>query len=136
MLAAGRQPSYEKRQQLIPDGLQSEREHVRMGMRLGRPFNGLLSLKEDHRRAVEEQTPSESEMNLIRLKELASRWRALSQSEEVSKLQCTHETMATSNAKFRSRYNIEDEAVPLLCLKGMLIVGKALESPYLGSTTS
>ena len=49
-------------------GLQSEREHLRMGMRLGRPFNGLLSLKEDHRRAVEEQTLSESEMNLIRLK--------------------------------------------------------------------
>ena len=142
MLEAGRQPSYGKRHQLIPDGLQSESEHLQAAMKLDHPFNSLVSLKEDHRKALEHQPLSETEANFARLKELA-KWRSLSQSEDVSKLQCTHEDQASNNAKRLGRkprtalmsmlgrmYGIEDDAVPSLCLSGMPIVGKALESPF------
>ena len=69
MLEAGRQPGYGKRQQLIPDGLNSEEEHLSCGMQLEHPFRSLLALKEDHAEAVRKQRLSVQEANMARLRE-------------------------------------------------------------------
>ena len=66
-LESGRQPSYGKRQQLIPDGLNSVREHLERAMRLDHPFNTTESLKADHHEALSAQILSEKDMNELRL---------------------------------------------------------------------
>ena len=78
-LESGRQPSYGKRQQLIPDGLNSVREHLERAMRLDHPFNTTESLKADHHEALSAQILSEKDMNELRLRVLAD-WRQLSKS--------------------------------------------------------
>eukprot|EP00435_Cladocopium_sp_Y103_P012194 s2155_g3.t1 len=142
MLEANRQPSYGKRGQLIPDGLSSQRDHLERALRLTHPFDTLQVLKVDHLQILEQQTISEKDLNLLRLRVLAD-WRTLSSSEEVRKLQDRHEGLACENAKrlgrkprtalmeiLGERYNLEDAAVPKLCLTGMPIVGAALEPPF------
>ena len=142
MLEAGRQPSYGKRIQLIPDGLNSVFDHLQMATRLEHPFNGTLSLKEDHVEALMAQGNVESQSNISKLRTLAE-WRTLSRSEEVVSLQKVHESEAGTNAKrlgrkprtglmqvLGSRHGVEDMAVPTLLLKGMPIIGPALESPF------
>eukprot|EP00435_Cladocopium_sp_Y103_P057422 s371_g19.t1 len=70
-------------------------------------------------------------------------WKELAESSDIRKLQQEHETLSSNCAKKLGRkprtalmevlgkmYNVEDKAVPLLCLTGMPIVGKALESPF------
>eukprot|EP00435_Cladocopium_sp_Y103_P021759 s2411_g5.t1 len=142
MLEASRQPSYGKRGQLIPDGLSSQRDHLERALRLTHPFDTLQVLKVDHLQILEQQTISEKDLNLLRLRVLAD-WRTLSSSEEVRKLQDRHEGLACENAKrlgrkprtalmeiLGERYRLEDALVPRLCLTGMPIVGAALESPF------
>eukprot|EP00435_Cladocopium_sp_Y103_P062053 s206_g23.t1 len=141
-LEAGKQPSYGKRQQLIPDGLNSIREHLEKALRLPHPFNTMESLKEDHRKALEAQVLSGKDMNELRLKVLAD-WRQLSGSLDIKSMQQEHDRGASQNArrlgrKLRTalmeilgkRHGLEDRAVPQLCLTGMPIVGSALESPF------
>eukprot|EP00435_Cladocopium_sp_Y103_P065168 s1434_g27.t1 len=70
-------------------------------------------------------------------------WKELAESSDIRKLQQEHEALASDCAKELGRkprtglmevlgkmYDVEDKAVPLLCLTGMPIVGKALESPF------
>ena len=144
MLEASKQPGYGKRQPLIQDGLQSESEHLKEALKLRHPFNSLRALKQDHRRALDRQPISTSELNAARLKELAE-WRALSKWSTVEQLQRTHEELACKNAirlgrKPRTalmtvlgqKYEVEDTAVPTLCLQGMPM-GTALVSPFFKS---
>ena len=78
MLEAGRQPSYGKREQLIPDGLESEREHLERALQLSHPFETQQVPKRDHAEVLEQYTASDKDMNLLRLRVLAD-WSRLSQ---------------------------------------------------------
>ena len=142
MLESGKQPGYGKRTQLIPDGLQCAKEHLRQALRLEHPFGTMESLKEDHARALEAQKDDPSANNESRLRTLAE-WRVMSRDQRILATQNEHDTLACANAvklgrkprtalmqHLGERYSIEDRDVPLLCLYGMPIVGPALESPF------
>ena len=142
MLEAGRQPSYGKRQQLIPDGLNAVLRHLEEALRLEHPFNGAESLKDMHQQALDWSTRTPGELNRLRLRTLAE-WRVLAKSADVVSLQQQHEMKACQNAVklgrrprtalmsvLGVRYGVEDQAVPILCLTGMPIVGEALRSPF------
>ena len=142
MLEAGKQPSYGKRDQLIPDRLGDPRAHLSEVLRLQHPFNSLEALKEQHVQALQEMDSDPGVTNTRRLRTLAE-WRALSRSSDLLQVQCDHEALASENAKrlgrkprmalmeaLTSRYSRKDTAVPRLCLLGMPIVGKALVSPF------
>ena len=142
VVESGKQPSYGKRIQLIPDGLNNPEEHLRVAMRLQHPFNLEGSLKEDHRIALESASEIPSEADRERLETLAT-WKKLGESRDVKDLQSLHETMACESAKklgrrprtalmtlIQDKYNIEDKSVPKLCLTGMPIVGTALRSAF------
>lgn len=107
---SGRQPSYGKRTQLIPDGLNDPQLHFREALRLKHPFGGDSSLKTDHLEAIRWQGHSVTDNNLRRLKALA----------EIRVLAAGNEQLGL----------IEDTSVPSLCLQGMPIVGDALESEF------
>ena len=68
---SGRQPSYGKRTQLIPDGLNDPHLHFREALGLKHPFGGDSSLKSDHLEAIRWQGNSVTDNNLRRLKVLA-----------------------------------------------------------------
>ena len=142
MLESGKQPGYGKRTQLIPNGLQSTKKHVQEALKLIHPFTTLVSLKDDHQAALENQRDSWKDTIQDRLKVLAS-WRQLAKSSDTLDLQTSHEDLACENARLlgrkprtalmeilTQRYQIEDKEVPKLCLTGMPIVGEALESPF------
>ena len=139
---SGRQPGYGKRIQLIPDGTNDPLRHLKMSLGLTHPFEAELVLKEDHRLSLEDMDVFSEEEVKTRLKVLGE-WKCLAGSSEVSSLQGRHESLACRAAvklgrrprtalmeKLNQRYAIEDRAVPMLCLKGLPIVGEALESPF------
>eukprot|EP00435_Cladocopium_sp_Y103_P013062 s2693_g3.t1 len=142
MLEAMRQPSYGKRQQLISDGLECPLRHMEEALKLEHPFCAQDSLKDMHQTALNWMTESPGATNTLRLRALAE-WRLLAKSRDVLELQSEHEAEACDNAKrlgrkprtalmsmLQARYHIEDCNVPWLCLKGMPIVGEALQSPF------
>lgn len=51
-VSSGTQPSYGKREQLIPDGVNDSIEHLRQAKLLEHPFDALSSLKPDHRESL------------------------------------------------------------------------------------
>ena len=139
---SGRQPSYGKRTQLIPDGLNNAKEHMREALKLKHPFGGSSSLKEDHLKALEWQQQSVLENNTRRLRMLAE-IRVLSKGHDMTKRQKEMDASACMNSskllvnpktalmeKLGGIFGIEDDAVPSLCLQGMPIVGEALESKF------
>ena len=141
-IGAGKQPSYGKRNQLIPDGLRNPSAHLKLATQLAHPFSEERPLKEDHRKALDfmsEFPKLDAQARLSVLGEL----KALASSREVSELQQLHESRACTSAKalgrkprtalmtmLGKRFSIEDTAVPILCLTGMPIVGEALSSPF------
>ena len=141
-IQAGKQPGYGKRQQLIPDGTQDPVRHLEKALRVGHPFNSDTVLKEDHKVVFRRSLTLESEASKARLKTLGE-WRALAVSAKVIAKQEQHEKYACDCSKklgrrprtalmeyLGQRYGIEDKAVPMLCLTGMPIIGKTLESPF------
>ena len=139
---AGKQPSFGKRTQLIPDGLQNQMLHLERAVCLTHPFEGLEALKQDHQEAIEFGRRSPIECNKTRLRSLAQ-LRLLSKDHLIQKRQEELESMASKNAiqlKLKPRValmehlskllKIEDTGVPMLCIRGMTIVGPALESPF------
>ncbi len=139
---AGKQPSFGKRSQLIPDGTRDPLLHLAAAIKLQHPFEGLEALKEDHVRAIEFGKRSPLDCNKERLRKLAQ-LRLLSRDVDVQERQVCLESQASQNAKqllLRPRValmeklgkllKIEDPGVPLLCVKGMTIVGPALTSPF------
>ena len=131
-----------KRNQLIPDGLNSCMAHLREAMRLNHPFRGSLALNEDHRFALEEASLKAGRLQHHRLGVLAG-WKRLVEHETIVARQSSMETDAATTARrlgplpkaalmefLADRFEIEDRAVPRLCLVGMPIVGEASTSPF------
>eukprot|EP00435_Cladocopium_sp_Y103_P047683 s1825_g14.t1 len=142
MVESNRQPGYGKRIQLVPDGLSDPVAHLNTAMRLDHPFRDQSTLKEDHEVTVSTVKQVPEVINKARLARLGE-WRSLAVSQEISDRQKEHEQMACENARRLGRrprtalmehvtrqFGIEDRAVPVLCLLGMPIVGRALESPF------
>ena len=139
---SGKQPSFGKRSQLIPDGIKDPLEHLSKAVGLEHPFDGLEALKDDHQRALDFARRPPLESNKERLRKLAQ-LRVLARDDDILKRQEQMESVASMNAaqlKLRPRVallealgrilDIEDQGVPLLCVKGMTIVGPALTSPF------
>ena len=139
---SGKQPSFGKRSQIIPDGIQDPLEHLSLAVGLSHPFDGLEALKDDHMRALELARRPPLESNKERLRKLAQ-LRILAKDPKISLRQKEFENGASKNAmqlKLKPRaalleelgkiLNVEDKGVPLLCMKGMTIVGPALISPF------
>lgn len=144
-VASGRQPSYGKRRQLIPNEVGDPLEHLEEALRLSHPFDNDSALKSDHKLVLSRMKKIPGEQLKDRLKTLAT-WRVLSNSQEVKSRQKHHETLASDNARrigrkastalmevLAARYSIEDRAVPRLLLEGMPIVGDALRSEFFTS---
>ena len=139
---AGKQPSFGKRSQLIPDGTNDPFKHLSEAIKLQHPFEGLEALKGDHLRAIEFGKRSPLECNRERLRKLAQ-MRLLSRDPGILERQACLESQAAENArqlllkprvalmeKLGNILGVEDPGVPLLCVKGMTIVGPALTSPF------
>ena len=141
-VSSGRQPSYGKRHQLIPNEVCDPMVHLEKAMRLKHPFSSESAMKEDHLKSLKSMKKFPAEQLKERLNVLAS-WRVLATSQEVRSRQTHHETLASDNAKrigrkprtalmevLAVRYSIEDRVVPRLLLEGMPIVGDALASKF------
>ena len=123
---AGKQPSFGKRTQLIPDGLQNQMLHLERAVCLTHPFEGLEALKHDHQEAIEFGRRSPIECNKTRLRSLAQ-LRLLSKDHLIQKRQRIRVALMEHLSRL---LRIEDTGVPILCIRGMTIVGPALESPF------
>lgn len=134
---SGRQPSYGKRTQLIPDDLNSAKSHFRESLKIRHPFGGDSSIKEDHVRAISWQDQSSVVNNTRRLRILAE-LRILARCPSLAIRQSEMNASACRNSskllvkpktalmeKLQAKFSIEDTAVPSLCLQGMPIVGDA-----------
>ena len=141
-LESGKQPSFGKRSQIISDGINDPERHLEEALKLDHPFNTSVSLKQDHRKVLDELKVSHLQDVKRRLTVLQT-WERLAKSEEVLKRQEKHDLRASHTAqrlglkprtglmeKLQEIYQIEDRAVPLLCRTGMPIIGDALESPF------
>ena len=141
-LESGRQPSYGKRVQLIPDGIQNPEEHLQWAKLLDHPFNLEVALKEDHKVVLEKLSGNKGIDDKRRLETL-EKWKSLACSQDILNEQAKDEKRASVSAKKLGRkprtalmrrlgdlYAIEDKAVSELCLYGMPIVGDALCSPF------
>lgn len=141
-LESGKQPSFGKRFQIISDGINDPERHLEEALKLDHPFNTSVSLKQDHRKVLDELGVSHLQDVKRRLTVLQT-WERLAKSEEVLKRQEEHDLRASHTArrlglkpqtglmeKLQEIYQIEDRAVPLLCRTGMPIIGDALESPF------
>eukprot|EP00435_Cladocopium_sp_Y103_P009343 s2629_g2.t1 len=141
-VSAGRQPGYGKRSQLIPDGLSDPMMHISEALKLPHPFSTEQVLKPDHLRALETMSALEKVALRDRMQTLGE-WKSLASSRQVTELQQSHEALASDCARklgrkprtalmelLGTKHSIEDAAVPRLCLTGMPIVGRALESPF------
>ena len=142
-IQSGKQPSYGKRVQLIPDGLNDPELHLNRALELVHPFDSFDSLKRDHQEALDYMTSLRMSLPKHRLKTLGE-IKQLSECSDVCDKQSIHEKFASVSALklgrkpwtalmevLQDRYGIEDTSVPSLCLTGMPIVGKALSSPFL-----
>ena len=139
-VGAARQPSYGKRRQLIPDGLQSPEKHLSLAKELEHPFESLDALKDDHRRAVETISQGGRNLELDRLKKLQEiktlvascrklqNRRNLKASWTAEKLGLRIQTEAME--VLQTKLGIEDREVPKACLEGLRITGEASESPF------
>ena len=137
---AGRQPSYGKRAQLIPDGLNDPGQHIARAKTLGHPFHSSKSLKEDHRSAIEHSRSHHSSLTKKRLAEL-------SRLKSLDRELCAEQKRDNERASWTARklglrpktalmrhlqgvLGIEDTDVPEACLIGLPILGKAARSPF------
>ena len=137
---AGKQPSYGKRLQLIPDGLSSPLEHLEAAKQLQHPFDSLAAHKADHARAVALLSSSPQEL-------VARRFEALERLRTWERELRSQQVMANKRASWTAQklglkpntvlmtrlqdlLDIEDKEVPQACLKGLGITGKAAESPF------
>ena len=139
-LEAGRQPSYGKRTQLIPDGLGSPESHFAKAKSLQHPFDTEFALKEDHKLSLGFVAGDAEEVVSYRLRQLAE-LKSLVKSSRTSQLLENRKASWTAEKlglkvqtsamrTLQKSHEIEDTAVPDLCLKGASILGVASESPF------
>eukprot|EP00435_Cladocopium_sp_Y103_P058671 s40_g20.t1 len=137
---AGSQPSNGKRSQLIPDGLQSGEEHLKLAKQLTHPFSDNSSLGALHTKTLEQLQGDPMDVIATRFKaldfvrKLAKECRPQQQRANLRaswtavKLGTKPNTVLMT--KLQDMLQIEDRAVPELCLTGMSITGRALTSPF------
>ena len=137
---SGRQPSYGKRTQLIPDGLDNPEEHLRRAKRLEHPFDSLNTLKGSHKANIDAISLQGVRINDARYATLQNLKREKEQLE--SSQQARNKTISWTARELGSRpntllmrqlqdrLNIEDKEVPKLMEEGMGIIGNALCSPF------
>ena len=137
---AAKQPSYGKRMQLIQDGLESPEKHMAEAKKLEHPFDSLSTLKEDHRKAVEQLASNPRELvarrfeALDRLKswaiDLESKQKAANRGASWTAQQLGLKPRTELMKRLQDVLNIEDKSVPEACLKGLRITGPASESNF------
>ena len=137
---AAKQPSYGKRLQLIRDGLESPEKHMSQAKRLEHPFDSLSTLKEDHRKAVDQISKDPRDL-------IARRFECLDRLKSWAKDLEGQQTVANSKASWTAKHlglkpktelmkrlqeilDIEDKGVPDACLRGLRITGPASESNF------
>ena len=138
---SGRQPSFGKRRQLIPDGLSNPREHLKRALELEHPFDNISAVKEDHLRNTDWEKAQE-DPNRERLA-LLSRLESLSKDPKVIERDAQlKEGSSHTFRKIGQKLNlglmervqewaeIEDKAIPLVCSRGLNITGRASCSPF------
>ena len=139
---SGRQPGYGKREQLIKDGLNDPWEHISLARTLDHPFNTTAALKPVHVQVIQELSQTD-EVDARRRLAVLQKWKSIAASETVASSQMADDKVAGRGAVRLGRkprtalmklvgalYDVEDRSVPDLCLTGMPIVGRALESPF------
>ena len=137
---AAKQPSYGKRLQLIPDGLEDPRKHLNLAKQLEHPFNSLSTLKEDHKKVISQLSKCPQQIVAKRFESLdkLKAW-----AEELKVKQATANAGASWTAKqlglkpktelmkrLQETLNLEDKGVPEACLKGLRITGPAATSNF------
>ena len=139
-MEAAKQPSFGKRQQLIPNGLNDAAAHFKQACKLQHPFSSMATLKADHQESLRALEENPSTLVRYRLEQLA-RVRKL-KSELTAEQRRANASAAWTARKLSIRPNtclmerlqsllhIEDTDVPQLCLDGMRITGKAQTSPF------
>ena len=139
-VAAGKQPSYGKRVQLIPDGMHCPRRHLEIAKTLPHPFSSLEPLKSDHHRVVEilkREGKQIIKQRLEALHDLEVRAETLRQRQQAAnrdaawtakKLGCKIQTLLMQS--LQEDLGIEDKEVPRACMQGLGIVGNASESAF------
>eukprot|EP00435_Cladocopium_sp_Y103_P073420 s164_g43.t1 len=140
---SGKQPSYGKRTQLIPDGLSSPEAHLAAAKLLAHPFDSLEAHKVDHAESVRQLTTNPTELiarrfeSLDRLiqweRELRSQQAIANQSASWTARKLGLKPKTVLMERLQESLNIEDGAVPQACLHGLNITGTASESPFFDS---
>ena len=140
-LSSGRQPSFGKRTQMIPDGLNCPIKHFKLALQLEHPFALLDALKHSHRAILNSRADHSSlaqfrAKQLAKLRQLKSDPSVRRRDQELRKL-CGHGARQIGPKmdlglmeKVQDMLGLEDRAVPLLCATGLPIIGKALCSPF------
>ncbi len=140
-LSSGRQPSFGKRTQLVPDGINHPMKHLDAAKGLTHPFDEDVSLKTIHRECLKEEIkledPRQRREALLRQLSL---WKA---DPEVRKRDLELKSKCgVAFAQLGKRLDLglmervqqtvflEDSALPLLCSVGLPITGRASESPF------
>ena len=136
---SGRQPTYGKRVQLIPDSAIGPEEHLSIAKRLEHPFSGEGSLKEDHRNVIElissDKTIAKKRLlELDKLRKLVASCEG-EQGKENKRASWTAKRLGVkpktvAMRRLQDAHGIEDTLVPDACLQGLPILGKAAESVF------
>ena len=137
---AAKQPSFGKRQQLIPNGLNDAAAHLQQACKLQHPFSSMATLKTDHQESLKALAGNPSTLVRYRLEQLAKVRKlkvelAAEQRRANAKAAWTAQRLSTKPntclmEKLQTLLHIEDTEVPQLCLTGMRITGKAQTSPF------
>ena len=108
-LEASKQPSYGKRTQLIPDGINDPSVHLARALELSHPFNSAAALKSDHNDVI-------ANLDANPLVDLKKRWGALEtwrrmlKRREIGDLKAKHDGSACDNAR---RLDVKPNCLPL-----------------------
>ena len=138
---SGRQPSFGKRKQLIPDGLNDPTRHLEKARKLQHPFERMEGLKQIHKHCLsmekEMKDPARVRQDTLEMLKRAAHYpEVIRRDEELKALGGIASEKLGKKLNLglmewvQSRCGIEDPAVPLLCSTGMGILGRALESPF------
>ncbi len=136
---SGRQPTYGKRLQLIPDSNADPETHLAVAKKLKRPFSQEGSLKRDHIEAIATIVSGEN-LNHRRLSELDKLKKLVSSLDQKQTAENKNASWTAKRLGAKPRtvamrvlqedLNIEDKFVPDACLQGLPILGRAEESEF------
>lgn len=137
---SAKQPSFGKRTQMIPDGLNCPKRHLELAKGLPHPFDGEVSLSERHKECLERLQGNLESLNKSRLRSLSDlrnlvKSRRSEQAKANTKaawttkaLGCKIQTVAME--ELQAHLGLEDRDVPKACLTGLKVLGPAQQSPF------